>query len=95
MIFEVRCVMVQNKKSIVKGIVLRRRDLVINGESQVSTTFKNKKIEDEIITILEKLKLINPVIMLSNESVLEISLFTISLKFQQLILVKFFLNFLY
>jgi len=52
-----------NKKSIVKGIVLRRRDLVINGESQVSTTFKNKKIEDEIITILEKLKLIGPIVI--------------------------------
>ena len=34
-----------NKKSEVKGLILSKRDLVVNGESQVTTTFINKKLK--------------------------------------------------
>lgn len=47
----------------VKGVVLRRRDSVVNGESQVTTTFRDAHIEEDARRILEKLALCGPVVM--------------------------------
>lgn len=50
-------------KSNVKGLVLRRRDKVVNGESQVTTTFRNEALEKTASDILHKLQLSGPVVM--------------------------------
>jgi len=34
------------KNNICKGVVLRERNLIVSGESHITTTFKNKEIED-------------------------------------------------
>jgi carbamoyl-phosphate synthase large subunit len=47
----------------VKGLVLRRRDAVVNGESQITTTFTNSSIEEEVRMIIEVLKLRGPVVL--------------------------------
>lgn len=52
-----------NKKNRVKGVVLRRRNLVINGESKVTTTFKNSAFEAQTKKVLEALMLSGPVMM--------------------------------
>jgi len=50
-----------SRESMVKGIILRTRDVVFSGESKVSTTFTDSEIEKDITLILEKLKLTGPV----------------------------------
>ena len=52
-----------DKRNQVKGIVLRTRDSVVQGESQVTTTFRNEKLQSKITGILELLKLRGPVVM--------------------------------
>lgn len=47
----------------VKGLILRRRDQVIDGESQVTTTFRNAVLEQKATVILEMLELAGPVVM--------------------------------
>jgi carbamoyl-phosphate synthase large subunit len=47
----------------VKGLVMRRRELLLNGESQVTTTFRNNNFEKLITKILGSLKLVGPVVM--------------------------------
>lgn len=47
----------------VRGMVLRTRDLVINGESQVTTTFRDEAIENMVADALMKLSLRGPVVM--------------------------------
>ena len=47
----------------VKGLVLRRRDRVVEGESQVTTTFRDPAIEETAGTALEALQLCGPVVM--------------------------------
>jgi carbamoyl-phosphate synthase large subunit len=47
----------------VKGLVLRRRNLVINGESQITTTFSDTFIENEMKKIIEKLELRGPIVL--------------------------------
>lgn len=42
---------------IVKGIVPRKRELVINGESQITTTFKNKAVEEIAQQMVETLEI--------------------------------------
>lgn len=54
-----------DQKSRVKGLVLRRRDLVHNGESQVTTTFRDESIESLAAEILTHLMLNGPVVMQS------------------------------
>lgn len=46
-----------------KGLVLRRRDLVVDGESQITTTFRNPRIESEIGPLLAALNLSGPVVV--------------------------------
>jgi carbamoyl-phosphate synthase large subunit len=45
-----------------KGLVLRRRDVVIDGESQVTTTFRNARVEGEISRLLVSLNLCGPIV---------------------------------
>lgn len=47
----------------VKGVVLRRREYVVNGESQITTTFSNGEIERGVIRVLEALQLSGPVVL--------------------------------
>jgi carbamoyl-phosphate synthase large subunit len=47
----------------VKGLVLRRRERVVDGESQVTTTFSDAGLEAEAKRILESLTLTGPVVM--------------------------------
>lgn len=47
----------------VKGLILRRRDLVINGESQVATSFRHAAIEAEARVMLEALQLTGFVVL--------------------------------
>ena len=46
-----------------KGLVLRRRDMVVNGESQVTTTFRDPAIEAEAARVLNTLGLSGPVVL--------------------------------
>jgi carbamoyl-phosphate synthase large subunit len=46
-----------------KGLVLRRRERVADGESQVTTTFRDADIERQAAAILEALGLAGPVVM--------------------------------
>lgn len=47
----------------VKGLVLRSRDQIIDGESQVTTTFRDAQIEVLVKEILQTLKLTGPVVL--------------------------------
>jgi carbamoyl-phosphate synthase large subunit len=52
-----------DKNHKTKGVVLRRRELIVKGESQVTTTFQDQNIESRIIQILDALELNGPVVM--------------------------------
>lgn len=45
------------------GVVLRRRDKIESGESQITTTFSNPVLESQAKQILEKLELHGPIVM--------------------------------
>lgn len=47
----------------VKGLVLRRRDRVVHGESQVTTTFSDAELEAQALAILQALQLSGPVVI--------------------------------
>ncbi|MGH6978215.1 MAG: ATP-grasp domain-containing protein [Brevundimonas sp.] len=47
----------------VHGLVLRRRDRVVNGESQTTTTFGDARLEAQAAGVLERLDLSGPVVM--------------------------------
>jgi carbamoyl-phosphate synthase large subunit len=47
----------------VKGVILRNRIFVLDGESKVTTTFSNKFIEGLIKKTIEKLQLRGPIVM--------------------------------
>lgn len=46
-----------------KGLVLRSRDNVINGEAQVTTTFRDAQLEAEMVKILQVFNLSGPVVL--------------------------------
>jgi carbamoyl-phosphate synthase large subunit len=52
-----------DRSGAVKGVVLRRRDKVVDGESQVTTTFRDPAIEAKAAEILASLRLRGPVVM--------------------------------
>lgn len=52
-----------DRKHQVKGLVLRRRELVMNGESQITTTFREPAIEQQVQVLLEQLELSGPVVL--------------------------------
>lgn len=47
----------------VRGLVLRSRDYVVGGESQITTTFRDDALEDVATAALRALKLRGPVVM--------------------------------
>lgn len=47
----------------VAGVVLRRRDRVVAGESQVTTTFRDTRLEEQAIEILSAIGLCGPVVL--------------------------------
>lgn len=47
----------------VAGVVLRRRDRVVSGESQVTTTFRDAKLEAQAVRVLTALQLRGPVVL--------------------------------
>jgi carbamoyl-phosphate synthase large subunit len=47
----------------VHGLVLRRRDRVVAGESQITTTFRDARLEAQAVAVLEALGLAGPVVM--------------------------------
>ena len=47
----------------VKGVILRVRNRVVNGESQVTTTFSDARLEAQATAILQSLQLSGPVVM--------------------------------
>jgi len=51
------------KEKIIKGIILRKRDIVVNGESQVTSTFNNNDLEEKFKEILLSLDLYGHVIL--------------------------------
>ena len=52
-----------DKYGKVLGVVLRYRDKVVSGESQITTTFRNDKLEDQAITVLTALQISGPVVL--------------------------------
>lgn len=52
-----------DRQSRCKGVVLRRRDRVVNGESEVTTTFSDHALQAQCARILEALELSGPVVM--------------------------------
>ena len=52
-----------DKSFKVKGIILRKRVKVVDGESLITSTFSSIKLEKEVIEILEKLKLSGPIVL--------------------------------
>lgn len=52
-----------DKSFKLKGLILRKRVKVVDGESLITSTFSNIKLENEIIHILEKLKLSGPIVL--------------------------------
>jgi len=52
-----------DNKHIVKGLILRRRDIVVDGESQVTTTFSDDVIEAKVKVVIEALELSGPVVL--------------------------------
>lgn len=52
-----------DKAHQIKGLVLRRRESILNGESQVTTTFRDATIEALAGQVLQALKLSGPVVL--------------------------------
>jgi len=52
-----------SNRSQVAGVVLRRRDRVVAGESQVTTTFRDARLEAQAIEILSAIGLRGPVVL--------------------------------
>ena len=60
------------KKNIIKGIIIRERKVIKNGEAVFTKIINNKKIEDEFVKIIKKLNLryhINLQAILKNEKI--------------------------
>lgn len=47
----------------VKGIVIRKRDLVVNGESYITTTIENRELEIQFIEVINHLKLYGHIVL--------------------------------
>ena len=52
-----------DKSHKVKGVVLRHRQKVVNGESQVTSSFRDRSLEDLITNIIEGLELNGPIVL--------------------------------
>ena len=51
----------KNKK--VKGVIARKRDLIVNGESQITTTFNNNSLEKMCVRIVDELGVYGHVVL--------------------------------
>lgn len=51
------------KNGKAKGVVCRTRDLVVNGESQITTTFQDQRLEELAKVLVEKLNLYGHVVL--------------------------------
>lgn len=47
----------------VKGVILRKRDVVVNGESQITSTFRNSELENTFKRIIKSLNLYGHIIL--------------------------------
>lgn len=52
-----------SKKGKVKGVICRSRDVLVNGESQITTTVDNPQLEKLAVKIAEKLKLYGHIVL--------------------------------
>jgi carbamoyl-phosphate synthase large subunit len=52
-----------DRGGVPRGVVLRRRDVVVDGESQVTTTFRDPALETAAVAILRALELRGPAVM--------------------------------
>ena len=52
-----------DEKSRVVGLFIRKRELVVDGESQVTSIFRNKKLESSFTKYIESLKLVGMVML--------------------------------
>lgn len=52
-----------SKTGEVPGVVLRRRDAVLGGESQITTTFRDASLEREALSVVKALGLRGPVVL--------------------------------
>ena len=52
-----------DKKGKAKGVILRTRDLIVNGESQITTTIENSELEKLAVELVEKLKLTGHIVL--------------------------------
>jgi len=52
-----------SKKYKIKGVILRTRDIIIRGESKVTTSIENNKIKNEVIRVVKKLRIIGHVVI--------------------------------
>lgn len=50
------------KNGTCKGVIARKRELVVNGESQITTTYRHESLELQCVTFAEKLKLYGHVV---------------------------------
>ena len=51
------------KQGIVKGLITRKRDYVVNGESQITSTFYDKSITNKLKTFVKSLNLYGHVVL--------------------------------
>lgn len=52
-----------SKAGEIAGVVMRRRDVVVTGESKVTTTFKDANLENDAIKVIKALKLRGPLVL--------------------------------
>ena len=52
-----------DKNKNVKGLIMRRRDCILNGESQITTTLNNESLEKKFTYIIKKLNLYGHIIL--------------------------------
>ena len=65
----------------VHGLVLRRRDRVVNGESQTTTTFRNARLEAQAADFLGRLDLSGPVVMQAIVTEMELAVIEVNARF--------------
>jgi carbamoyl-phosphate synthase large subunit len=52
-----------DRRHRVKGLVLRKREFVVNGESQITITFRDARLEAQAKQVLEALQLSGPIVL--------------------------------
>ena len=52
-----------DRSNLVKGLVLRKREFIVNGESKVTTTFRNQEFENQFKIFLENFQFYGHVVL--------------------------------